>query len=115
RRQPPTQLRSLPNGDHTSPLLHPRTRIPRTQTKRRQKPTRSTPLPQTTPRPHRLQLTQNELRLDIAEGDRDVAIAVRRPEPGCALVALRRRGASRLLLSGPVEHRSELQRVSEAV
>ena len=39
---------------------HPpaRTRLPRTQTSRRQEPPRSDPLPQTTPRPHRLQHPQ---------------------------------------------------------
>ena len=42
-----------------------RTRLPRTQTGRRQEPPRSDPLPQTTPRPHRLQHPQSEPRLDI--------------------------------------------------
>ena len=42
-----------------------RPRLPRTQTSRRQKPTRSDPLPQTTPRPRRLQHTESEPRLDI--------------------------------------------------
>ena len=50
----------------TQARFHPgRTRLPRTQTSRRQEPPRSDPLPQTTPRPHRLQHTQSEPRLDI--------------------------------------------------
>ena len=65
RRQPPTQRRALPNRDHPGPLPPRRTRLPRTQTSRRQKPPRSDPLPQTTPRPRRLQHTKNEPRLDI--------------------------------------------------
>ena len=59
RRQPPTQRRPLPDRDHAGPLPPRRTRLPRTQTSRRQKPTRSDPLPQTPPRPRRLQHPQN--------------------------------------------------------
>jgi hypothetical protein len=47
RRQPPTQLRPLPDRDHPSPLPPRRTRLPRTQTSRGKEPTRSDPLPQT--------------------------------------------------------------------
>jgi transposase len=65
RRQPPTQRRALPDRNHPSPLPHARTRLPRAQTQRRQKPTRSTPLPQTTTCPRHLQHTQNKPRLDI--------------------------------------------------
>src|SRR5205085_6151357 len=43
----------------------PKERLPRTQTRRMQKPTLSHPLPQTTARPCRLQHTQNEPHLDI--------------------------------------------------
>jgi transposase len=65
RRQPPTQLRALPDRDHTSALPPRRTRLPRTQTSRRQKPTRSNPLPQTNPHPRRLQHPKSEPHLDI--------------------------------------------------
>ena len=65
RRQPPTQRRALPNRDHPGPLPPRRTRLPRTQTSRRQKPPRSDPLPQTTPRPRRLPHPESEPRLDI--------------------------------------------------
>ena len=65
RRQPTTQRRALPDRDHAVPLPPRRTRLPRTQTSRRQKQTRSDPLPQTTPRPHRLQHPESEPRLDI--------------------------------------------------
>ena len=65
RRQPPTQRRALPNRDHTSPLPPRRARLPRTQTGRRQEPPRGDPLPQTTPRPRRLQHPESEPRLDI--------------------------------------------------
>jgi transposase len=50
----------------TQARYHPAApRLPRTQTSRRQKPTRSDPLPQTLTRTCRLQHTQNEPRLDI--------------------------------------------------
>ena len=50
----------------TQSRYHPAAaRLPRTQTSRRENPPRSDPLPQTTPRPHRLQHTQSEPRLDI--------------------------------------------------
>ncbi len=54
-RQPPAQLPALPDRDH--PVARPptRTRLPRAQTSRRQKQTRSDPLPQTNPRPRHLQ------------------------------------------------------------
>ena len=65
RRQPPTQRRALPDRDHPGPLPPRRPRLPRTQTSRRQKPPRSDPLPQTTPRPRRLQHPESEPRLDI--------------------------------------------------
>jgi len=65
RRQPATQRRALPDRNHPIAIPPRRTRLPRTQTNRRQKQTRSHPLPQTTPRPHRLQHTQSEPRLDI--------------------------------------------------
>ena len=47
------------------PATTRRARLPRTQTGRRQEPPRSDPLPQTTPRPRRLQHPENEPRLDI--------------------------------------------------
>src|SRR5262249_30080756 len=65
RRQPPTERRALPDRDHASPLPPRRTHLPRPQARRRQEPPRSTPLPQTTPRPRRLQHPQSEPRLDI--------------------------------------------------
>jgi transposase len=65
RRQPPTQRRLLPNRDHSGPLLPGRTRLPRTQTSRRQEPPRSDPLPQTTTGTRRLQHVESESRLDI--------------------------------------------------
>jgi transposase len=43
----------------------PRTRLPRTQTRRRKKPTRSRPLPQKTAHPRRLQHAQSRAGLDI--------------------------------------------------
>jgi transposase len=46
-------------------VLPASTPLPRTQTTRRQDPTRSTPLPQTTTRTHRLQHTQNRAAIDI--------------------------------------------------
>jgi transposase len=50
----------------TQARYHPGARaLPRTQTGRREKPPRSDPLPQTPPRPNRLQHTENEPRLDI--------------------------------------------------
>ena len=48
-----------------SPATPARTRLPRTQTDRRQEPPRSHPLPQTTPRPHRLQHPQERAAIDI--------------------------------------------------
>jgi hypothetical protein len=65
RRQPATQRRALPHRDHAITLLPRRPRLPRTQTSRRQKQARSDPLPQTPARPHRLQHTKSEPRLDI--------------------------------------------------
>jgi transposase len=65
RRQPPTQRRALPNRDHPGALPRRRTRLPRTQTGRRQEPTRSDPLPETTARARRLQRPESEPRLDI--------------------------------------------------
>ena len=78
RRQPPTQRRPLPNRDHPGPLPRPGTRLPRTQTRRRQEPTRSDPLPQTTAHPRRLQHTQSVTRLDIGA---TLAQAVLRSKP----------------------------------
>jgi hypothetical protein len=64
-RQPAAQRRALPDRDHAGALQPGRTRLPRAQTQRRQEQTRSTPLPQTTPRPRRLQDPKSEHRLDI--------------------------------------------------
>lgn len=65
RRQPATERRPLPDRDHAGPLLHARPRLGRPQTRRGQESARSTPLPQTPARPHRLQHPENEPRLDI--------------------------------------------------
>jgi transposase len=62
---PATERRPVPDRDHTSALPPCRTRLPRPQTRRREEPPRSDPLPQTTTRPRRLQHTQSEPRLDI--------------------------------------------------
>jgi Transposase IS116/IS110/IS902 family len=64
-RQPPAQLRPLPNRNHASPLPPAGMRVPRTQTGRGQKPPRGDLLPQTTARSHRLQHPPSEPLLDI--------------------------------------------------
>ena len=64
-RQPTTQLRPPPDRSDARPRPRTRPRLPRAQTSRRQKPTRSHPLPQTTTRPNRLHNTQNGADLDI--------------------------------------------------
>jgi hypothetical protein len=64
-RQPAAQRRALPDRDHAGALQPGRTRLPRAQTQRRQEQTRSTPLPQMTPRPRRLQDPKSEPCLDI--------------------------------------------------
>ena len=66
RRQPPTQLRAPPDRDHPSPHPPARTRLPRTQTSRRQKPTakRSAASNDNSPAPSTHTL-KNEPRLDI--------------------------------------------------
>ena len=65
RRQPTAERRALPDRNHTGPLPPSRARLPRTQTSRRENTPRSHPLPQTTPRPLRLQHPESEPRLDI--------------------------------------------------
>jgi transposase len=65
RGQQTTQRSALPNRDHPGALPPRRLRLPRTQTRRKQKPPRSDPLPQTTTRPRHLQHTESEPRLDI--------------------------------------------------
>ena len=54
RRRPPAQLRAAPNRRHQGPQLPRDARLPRSQARRRQDPTRGLPLPQTPPRPPHL-------------------------------------------------------------
>ncbi len=65
RRQPPTQLRPAPDRDHARPRPPARACLPRTQTSRRKEPTRSSPLPETTARTHRLHHAQERAAIDI--------------------------------------------------
>jgi transposase len=65
RRQPTAQLRALPHRHHPGQVPPRRAGLPRPEASRRQEPPRSHPLPQTTPRPRRLQHTQDEPGLDI--------------------------------------------------
>src|SRR5581483_9868093 len=65
RRQPATQLRPPPHRRYPRPLAPTRTRLPGTQTGRGQDTPRSTPLPQTTARPHRLHNPQERATVDI--------------------------------------------------
>jgi len=65
RRQPPAQLRAAPDRGHAGAHPSRRSRLPRAQAGRREKPPRSDPLPQTPTRTRRLQHTESEPRLDI--------------------------------------------------
>lgn len=62
--QSSTQLRPAPNRDHAGARTPSRSRLPRAQTSGREKPPRSTPLPQTTTRPRRLRHAQKRVSID---------------------------------------------------
>jgi class 3 adenylate cyclase len=63
--QQTTELRAASDRDHAGPRPPACACLPRAQTERRQEPTRSAPLPETTARPHRLHHAQERVSLDI--------------------------------------------------